>query len=98
MDNFKMYDLKPINDGRQSFYGKAIIMRDEENNSDTLLSYNEKVARLIKGKLELYDKWCFSGTTLRHIKEFLKQNGFKADSKAQILRDYVKSVKKEVVK
>ena len=30
----------------------------------------------------------YSQTTLRHIKEFLKQNGFKADSKKQIMEDY----------
>ena len=31
----------------------------------------------------------YSATTLRHIKEFLKQNGFKADSKSQIEKDYL---------
>ena len=33
-----------------------------------------------------------SQTTLRHIKEFLLQNGFKAINKAQILRDYKQEV------
>ena len=31
----------------------------------------------------------YSVTTLRHIKEFLKQNGFKAETKAQIAKDYM---------
>lgn len=31
----------------------------------------------------------YSATTLRHIKEFLRQNGFKAESKAQIVADYM---------
>ena len=31
-----------------------------------------------------------SQTTLRHIKEFLKQKGFKAETKQQIIRDYLK--------
>jgi hypothetical protein len=30
----------------------------------------------------------YSSTTLRHIKEFLKQNGFKAESSKQIMADY----------
>ena len=30
----------------------------------------------------------YSGTTTSHIKEFLKQNGFKADNIKQILKDY----------
>lgn len=30
----------------------------------------------------------YSRTTMRHIKEFLKQNGFKVDNTKQVLRDY----------
>ena len=31
----------------------------------------------------------FSPTTLRHIKEFLRQSGFKAETKKQIMKDYM---------
>ena len=33
-----------------------------------------------------------SNTTWRHIREFFKQAGLKADSKAQCLRDYAREV------
>ena len=33
-----------------------------------------------------------SATTLRHVKEFLRQEGFTADTKGQILRDYEREI------
>ena len=36
----------------------------------------------------MLDGWDSTQTTLRHAREFLKQNGFKADSKKQMQRDY----------
>ena len=38
---------------------------------------------------ELLDKWDCSSTTLRHVKEFLKQNGFEVNSLSQMRRDYL---------
>lgn len=86
-------ELTAVYDSRKSFYGKAHIRRDRD--SITLISYETEVAKIV-------DKCCgykiapyavvygtYSNTTLRHIKEFLKQNGFKAESKAQILKDYL---------
>ena len=81
--------LEPIYDTRKSFYGKAFIGKDDDGN-DMLKSYGTLVAKIVDGKPEVYtnvDMWD-SNTTLRHIKDFLKQNGFKADTKAQIARDY----------
>ena len=81
--------LEPIYDKRKSFYGKAFIGKDDAGN-DILKSYDTLVAKIVDGKPEVYtnvDMWD-SNTTLRHIKDFLKQNGFKADTKAQIARDY----------
>lgn len=79
-------DLRPMYDSRQSFYGKA---RVRNNDGDLeLISYNTRVAVIHKdGEVSVYDT--YSATTLRHIKEFLLQNGKKADSKAQIERDYI---------
>lgn len=81
------YDLRPQYDARQSFYSKARV--DDENGVQTLYSYNTPVARIAGGKVELLPKWDLSQTTLRHVKEFLKQNGFEATSLAQMRRDYL---------
>ena len=85
--------LKPIYDSRKSFYNKATVTEDK--NGKYLTSYNTVVARItdknngykIPPYAEIYGT--YSQTTLRHIKEFLKQNGFKAENKAQIEKDYL---------
>ena len=79
-------ELIPIYDSRKSFYSKAITMKD--NGKITLISYNTEVSYIEDGKAFVLGVW--STTTSRHIKEFLKQNGFKADDKKQILKDYLK--------
>ena len=82
-----MYDMLPQHDARQSFYGKARV--DDNDTEKTLYSYNTPVAKIVGGRVELLPKWDYSQTTLRHIKEFLKQNGFTADSLSQMRRDYL---------
>lgn len=77
-------------DNRKSFYGKAVV--DTRNDGTKVLySYGCPVCRIENGKVTLlnrgYRGWATSATTLRHVKEFLRQNGFKADS----LRDMEKS-------
>ena len=52
-----------------------------------LYSYDTLVAEIKDGKPVVYGT--YSNTTLRHIKDWLLQNGFKADSKAQIEKDYM---------
>lgn len=78
------YGLEPRYDSRKSFYGKAEV-RDEDG-KQILRSYNTDVAYIKDGKAVV--NGTYSQTTLRHIKEFLKQNGFKAETSAQILKDY----------
>lgn len=90
MDYIEKYDLYPRYDARKSFYGKAVVFH-RENGDIELQSYSTIVA-CIKGyqspteTVEVYG-W-YSATTGRHIKEFLKQYGFEAKNKAQILKDY----------
>lgn len=83
--------LKPIYDKAISFYGKAETERTSD--SIVLYSYNTKVAEIKGDKVilnnKIDDNLLFSNTTLRHIKEFLKQNGFKAETKQQIIKDYM---------
>lgn len=86
----KMAELYPYYDSAQSFYGKAKIFEIENDvflmSYDTIVAFynrDTKIARVMD---------TYSVTTLRHIKEFLKQNNFKAENKAQIERDYIKEV------
>ncbi len=78
------YELRTINDSRKSFYNKALVISD--GNVLRLKSYSTIVCEIINGKPVVYGS--YSVTTLRHIKEFLLQNGFKAENKYQILKDY----------
>lgn len=82
-----VYELVPSYDSRQSFYNKARV--DIHGDEQTLYSYNTPVAKIVSGRVELLDKWDCSSTTLRHVKEFLKQNGFEANSLSQMRRDYL---------
>ena len=79
-------ELKPIFGHVKSFYKKAYVI-----NEDDLLklrSYNTIVASINKKESVAIVYGDYSQTTLRHIKDFLKQNGFKAENKSQILKDY----------
>jgi hypothetical protein len=77
-------DLEPRYDARKSFYGKAIVRTDD--GKKVLRSYSTDVAYIKDGKAHVNDT--YSSTTLRHIKEFLKQNGFEAETSKQIMKDY----------
>lgn len=80
-----MYDLAPVTDPRKSFYGKAKVVTDD-NGGEQLYSYNTLVAEMKDGKPVVYGT--YSMTTLRHIKEWLKGHGFKAENAKQIMADY----------
>lgn len=83
----KEYLLFPIYDTRKSFYGKARIV--ENYDRIVLYSYNTPVA-MLKDKKALIEnnEKLLTQTTMRHIKEFLLQEGFKAETKQQMLKDY----------
>ena len=84
-DKKEDYDLKTINDSRKSFYGKAFV-KELPNGDKQLISYNTIVAEIKDGKPQVYGT--YSQTTLRHIKEFLKQEGFECTTAKQIMKDY----------
>lgn len=83
-----MYELTPQFDSRQSFYGKATVTGT--NTGLVLRSYGTIVATIDDetNEVTLLPRWDETQTTLRHVKEFLKQNGFKAETKAQMKADY----------
>lgn len=80
------YELTPRYDSRASFYGKARV-EIREDGTKMLWSYNTHVASIKPDtKPMVFD--LYSATTTRHIKEFLKQNGFNAENSKQIIKDY----------
>lgn len=59
-------------DSRKSFYGKAIIIEDEEENVIYLRSYSTIVAVIDNGIFKR--TWGgYSDTTMRHVNSFLKE-------------------------
>lgn len=68
----KVYELKPVN-GKQSFYGKAMV-EVMEDGSEVLMSYNTPIIRrTITGELKRL--WRnYSATTGRHILAFCGLN------------------------
>lgn len=68
----RMYELKPT-DGRKSFYGKAVVIL-EDDGTETLQSYNTPIIKRTPGGdlVKLWDGW--TATTGRHIKAFCGMN------------------------
>ena len=93
------YYLEPKNDRANSFYHKAKVV--EEFGTLSLISYKSCICQIRKKgeddvEVVVYDvkdyygkSLTFSNTSIRHLKEFLIQNGLTADSKAQICKDYI---------
>ena len=79
-------ELCPYYDSAKSFYGKAKVVEIE--NDVFLVSYDTVVAFFNRETKIAQVVDTFSQTTLRHIKEFLRQSGFKAETKKQIEKDY----------
>jgi len=88
--NVRIMELCPYYDSAQSFYGKAKVIEIENDvflmSYDTIVAFYNRETKIAK----VVDT--YSATTLRHIKEFLRQSGFKAETKKQIERDYMKEV------
>ena len=82
-----LFELTPKFDSRKSFYGKAKI--SFEGDRRLLLSYGTPVAFIEPDRSPvMLDGWDSTQTTLRHVKEFLKQNDLKAEPLEQMRRDY----------
>ena len=82
-----LFELTPKFDSRKSFYGKAKI--SFEGDRRLLLSYGTPVAFIEPDRPPvMLNGWDSTQTTLRHVREFLKQNDLKAESLEQMRRDY----------
>lgn len=64
----RKYELIPMT-GQKSFYGKAVVVV-EDNGTETLYSYGTPIVkRLVSGELvKMWDGW--TATTGKHIKAF----------------------------
>lgn len=86
------YELSPRFDSRKSFYGKAKVDVLDDG-TEVLYSYGTPVCKITKdGKVTLlrrgYLGWSSSQTTLRHVKDFLKQHGIDVASKKELAKKY----------
>lgn len=79
----KTYELMCVYDNCKSFYKKAIVK--EKENEIELYSYGVLVAKIKVSKYIMHDNVPYktievyntrTQTTVRHIKEFARQNGF----------------------
>jgi hypothetical protein len=70
---------------RKSFYGKAVTEGNELLSYGKVVAFisdNDKQPKLIDGL------WDYSNTTLRHLREWLSQNGFKVVPKKDLPKLY----------
>lgn len=75
MSKHMISELIPEHEKRDSYYGKAILK--QEDNIVTLVSYFTDIIKINKTTDEfkvLCEPKDLSNTTLRHLREFLKQN------------------------
>lgn len=77
-------DLEPIYSNVKSFYGKARVLK--ENGVIKLLSYDTVIAEIKDNKVHI--NGFYSQTSTRHLKEFLKQYGFKTGTRQQLEKMY----------
>ena len=96
----KIYELSPIYYSQKSYYGKAkIIMLDSEQ--EILLSYDRKILFYDCKDIYIYPNLCYdkhlSGTTMKHIREFLYQKGYKTliKNKKDVLISVLKLLEEE---
>lgn len=87
-----VYELTAQYDARASFYGKAQVEIGGASGEDKILySYNTPICKRELGKgITLLNGWDCSATSLRHLKEFLLQEGYKVSSKKDIINQFVK--------
>ena len=83
------YELDCIYSSRKSFYRKANVVLFEDESS-ALISYATVVACITieDGQKVAHHRGQYSTTTSTHQKEYLKQEGFYADSTKQMTKDY----------
>lgn len=86
-DKLDESNLEPQYSTRKSFYGKANV-----NDDNTLVSYGTPIMKIEDGKIQMLCRpEHLTQTTLRHIREFMQQNGMEPIAK----RDIVKMIEEQ---
>lgn len=80
-----MEELQPIYCRQKSFYGKAKIIKGK--GIIKLKSYDTIIAEIKNGRLHI--NGFYSATSTRHLKEFIRQNGFKTGTKKELEKMYL---------
>ena len=80
--------LEPYYSTQKSFHGKAIVQSVPEENAKILFSYNVPVVTVYTNPSQVIfePEWRTSPTTIRHVVEFLKQNGYNVSGKDDVAR------------
>lgn len=81
-----VYALTPEYGGRQSYYGKALV--EITPDGKTLYSYDTPIMTITKdGAIKmLCGEWALTNTTIRHIREFMQQEGLSVMPKAKLVK------------
>ena len=89
IENYDVVNLQPTFSKQKSFYGKAKIIKADGANR--LISYDTEIIEFdARGKRKmLCGPEALSNTTLKHLREFLRQFGY---------RDIAELTKKELLK
>lgn len=83
-------ELMPTWSKLKSFHGKAIV-GTKENGNKYLKSFGFLIAEIIDGKVKIHnevEKWD-SKTTIRHINNFLFENGFETGNVKELIELYI---------
>lgn len=93
-NNIQRYELEARYDVRQSFYRKAYVEIDNDEHIISLLSYDTLVLVYDVGEhngyVKILDEDYLTNTTLRHVKEFLKQFNLPTGTKQELIKMYCK--------
>lgn len=82
-EEIKEGTLEPRYSTRKSFYGKANV----NDNDNTLVSYGTPIMKINDGKIEMLCRpEHLTQTTIRHIREFMQQNGMDPLPKNKLIK------------
>lgn len=88
-------ELKPTWSKLKSFHEKAMVGTNEKGDK-YLKSFGFLVCEIINGQVKIHnevEKWD-SKSTIRHINNFLYENGFKTGNKNELVELYIEKTKK----
>ena len=96
----KIYSLSPVYYSQKGYYGKAKIIA-LDSDQEILLSYDKKILFYDGKNVFIYPNLCYNkhltSTTMKHIRDFLYQRGYKTliKNKKDILISALKLLEEE---